>query len=362
MTEEIISSPAEIAAQKALSEMYECIRKRKNFRLEAGAGAGKTYSLIKALKLVISEQGTLLLRRKQHVACITYTNVATDEIVSRTDAHPVIQASTIHSFCWGLIKGFQPFLRAGITKIEAWNERLEETGGVGSRIIDYDLGHRKINDDHLFLHHDDILTLAVELLIQRKFRRVLTSRFPILFIDEYQDTNAEFAACIVKYFIDPCDGPLIGLFGDSWQKIYSGVSGLIENENLQFIGKEANFRSTKEIIHVLNKMRPDLPQEINDPDTSGSVAVFHSNNWAGTRRKGAHWEGDLPSEDAHVYLDKIRTQLTADGWDFSPEKTKILMLTHSLLGQEQNYRKIVAAFRYNESFVKKEISAYRIPR
>jgi DNA helicase-2/ATP-dependent DNA helicase PcrA len=110
MPEARVTNPAEEAAQRALDSVYTCIRERRSFRLEAGAGAGKTYSLVKALKFIINDQGASLLRQRQQVACITYTNVATDEILSRTDGHPAVLASTIHSFCWSLIKGFQPFL------------------------------------------------------------------------------------------------------------------------------------------------------------------------------------------------------------------------------------------------------------
>ena len=348
------TNPAEIAAQRALDEMFECIRARQSFRLEAGAGAGKTYSLVKALKLIINEQGTIIQRRSQQVACITYTNVATDEIISRTDGHPVIHASTIHSFCWDLIKGFQPALRAKVSEIDAWSEKLEEAGGVGTRRIDYDLGYRRVNETHLLLHHDDVLTLAVALMEQRKFRQILIARFPILLIDEYQDTNAGIAASVVEHFIGPGDGPLIGLFGDSWQKIYRDVSGLIEHANLRRIGKEANFRSVKEVVHMLNQMRPDLTQQVKDPSETGSVAVYHSNDWVGVRLSGSHWKGDLPPEDTHAYLDGLRARLIDEGWNFSPEETKILMLTHNVLAAEQNYGQIVRAFRYNDSFIKKE--------
>ncbi len=348
------TNPAEIAAQRALDEMFDCIRTRQNFRLEAGAGAGKTYSLIKALRLIINEQGTTLQRRSQQVACITYTNVATNEITSRTDGHPAIHSSTIHSFCWDLIKGFQPVLRAKVSEIDAWSEKLEEASGIGTRTIDYDLGYRRINETHLLLHHDDVLTLAVALMEQRKFRKILIARFPILLIDEYQDTNAGFADSIVEHFVGPSDGPLIGLFGDSWQKIYRDVSGLIEHVNLRRIGKEANFRSVKEVVHMLNQIRPDLPQEVKDPSATGSVAVYHSNDWVGVRRSGSHWKGDLPPEDTRAYLARLRARLADEGWEFSTEKTKILMLTHNVLAAEQNYGQIVRAFRYNDSFIKKE--------
>ncbi len=354
MAERVPNNPAEIAGQRALEEMFQCIHAGQNFRMEAGAGAGKTYSLINALRLIIDEQGTALQRRNQQVACITYTNVATDEIVSRTDGHPVVHASTIHAFCWGLISGFQPILREKVSEIDAWSEKLEEAGGIGARGVGYDLGYRRIKEDCLFLHHDDILTLTVALMKQQKFQQILAGRFPILFIDEYQDTNAAFSDSIIKHFIAPGVGPLIGLFGDSWQKIYRDGKGIVEHDNLRQIGKQANFRSASKIVDVLNAIRPALPQEVKDPDAAGSVAVFHSNNWVGERRCGAHWVGDLPAEDAHVYLKGLRSRLMDEGWDFSPEKTKILMLTHNVLAAEQNYVRIVRAFRYNESFVKKE--------
>lgn len=354
MPETTQRNPAEIAAQRALDEMYECIRTRQNFKLEAGAGAGKTYSLIKALQLIIDEQGVSLQRNKQKVACITYTNVATDEIISRTDGHPVVHASTIHSFCWSLIKGFQPQLRENVSEIDAWSDKLEEAGGIGIRVIDYDLGYRSINETQILLHHDDVLTLAVKLMDKPKFRRIFTTRFPILFIDEYQDTNANFANSIVQYYIASGEGPLIGLFGDSWQKIYGDGAGSINHENLRQIAKEANFRSVKEIVGVLNIIRSDLPQEVKNPSASGSVTVYHSNAWNGQRQTGSHWKGDLPAEVAHEYLQSLQQSLSDDGWDFAPQETKVLMLTHNLLAAEQNYTQIARAFRYNESFIKKE--------
>lgn len=354
MPETVQISPAEIAAQRALDEMFECIHECHDFRLEAGAGAGKTYSLVKALRHIIDEQGTALQRRNQQVACITYTNVATDEITSRTDGHPAVRASTIHAFCWDLIKNFQPALRTRIPEIKAWTSKLEEADGIGTIKIDYDLGYRRLSEAQLSLHHDDVLSLMVMLMDSSKFRDILTSRFPILFIDEYQDTNVGFAESLVEHFISTGDGPLIGLFGDSWQKIYRDGRGLIEHDNLRQIGKEANFRSVTEIVDVLNQMRPDLPQEVNDFNGTGTVGVYHSNGWEGTRRGGNHWKGDLPAEDAHAFLEGLREYLVGEGWNFSPEKTKILMLTHNVLAAEQDYSGIVAAFQYNDSFTKKE--------
>ena len=43
-------NPAEEAAKLTLERVFKAIDAKRCFRLEAGAGAGKTYTLIEALK------------------------------------------------------------------------------------------------------------------------------------------------------------------------------------------------------------------------------------------------------------------------------------------------------------------------
>lgn len=45
-----VLNPAEQASKETLSAMFLAIENNQCFRLEAGAGAGRTYSLIEALK------------------------------------------------------------------------------------------------------------------------------------------------------------------------------------------------------------------------------------------------------------------------------------------------------------------------
>lgn len=354
MTEVVTENPAEVAAQRALDEVFMCIRARKSFRLEAGAGAGKTYSLVKALQLIIDENGSQLVRSHQKVACITYTNVATDEVIKRTDGHAAIQASTIHSFCWELCKSFQAVLRLEVMSIPQLAEMINEVGQIGVRRIRYDLGYRRVTDTEILLHHDDVLKITVALMEYSKFRRVLSARFPVLFIDEYQDTDASLAQSLIRNFVETGEGPLVGLFGDSWQQIYRTGTGLIDHANLQLIGKEANFRSVSAVVDVLNRIRPDLPQQVSDPTAIGSARVYHSNSFIGPRQTGGHWGGDLPAGEAHSYLSELRETLTNAGWDLSPRKTKILMLTHNGLASEQHYSQILEVFEYKDSLLKKE--------
>ncbi len=356
MTADLVMNPAEQASEEALEKIRVCLSEGKSFLLEAGAGAGKTYSLIETLKYLIDDRGDDLVIKHQKIACITYTNVAADEITSRTDSHPAIHSSTIHAFCWSLIKSFQPFLREKIQEINAWTSKVEEASGIENQRVSYDLGYRRVDDSEITLHHDDVISLMVELMHVPKFIALFSKRYPILFIDEYQDTEIKFAETLKTCFLDTNVKTIIGFFGDHWQKIYGTGCGKIEHLNLKEIGKEANFRSVPVIVNSLNLLRVELPQQVCDPDAQGKVSVFHTNNWSGTRLTGNHWKGDLPSEASHEYLENIKLQLETEGWDFSLDKSKILMLTHNVLATEQGYKKLADVFRYKESFVKKENS------
>ena len=356
----IAMNPAKAAAEQSLGKLYECLNTGKSFLLEAGAGSGKTYSLVKALQHLIDSSGRDLARRSARIACITFTNVASDEIKSRIDSHPAVVTSTIHAFCWSLAKDFQPFLRSELGNLPKWAERLAEGGGVAGRDIEYELGFpsAKPEDSTITLHHDDVLAFMVKLMAQPKFRCLFATRYPVLFIDEYQDTNKDFVEAIRTHFLGKAGSPLIGFFGDHWQKIFPEGCGKVEHEALVIVEQKANFRSVVPVVEILNRMRPELPQACSDPASEGYAAVFHSNGWTGGARRtgqgGGHWTGDLPAAVAHAHLGALRAKLVNEGWDFSADKTKILMLTHNVLATEQGYDEIAKVFSRNESFIKKE--------
>ena len=71
----------------------------ESFKLNAGPGAGKTYWLINHIKNVVTNSHKLEVMKK--VACITYTNVGADTIISRLNmGHDVVDVCTIHSFLY----------------------------------------------------------------------------------------------------------------------------------------------------------------------------------------------------------------------------------------------------------------------
>ena len=63
-------------------QIYNCLNldEPKSFFLFAGAGSGKTRSLVEVLKRFRTENIDRLRRKAQKVAIITYTNAASNEI------------------------------------------------------------------------------------------------------------------------------------------------------------------------------------------------------------------------------------------------------------------------------------------
>lgn len=97
------------AETNALDLCKECIDAHRSFVLQGGAGSGKTESL-KELLLYIKQS-----QPQARVACITHTNAAVAEIVSRVgDRYPI---STIHSFLYGLIGDYKKNIKAVISAL-----------------------------------------------------------------------------------------------------------------------------------------------------------------------------------------------------------------------------------------------------
>src|SRR5258706_7513772 len=96
------------------NEIYEYLKplNHKSFYLFAGAGSGKTRSLVNVLKLFKKEYGINYKLHRKKIGIITYTNAAADEISRRMEHDSIFQVSTIHSFCWELIKNLNNDIKA----------------------------------------------------------------------------------------------------------------------------------------------------------------------------------------------------------------------------------------------------------
>lgn len=359
MSETAEANPAEIEAAAAWQTLKGCLDDGTSFVFEAGAGAGKTFSLVAALRYVLKQRTRELQRTHQKVACITYTNVARDMIIAQTDGDPSVYCETTHAFAWMLVSPFQKRLRELIRTLPGWADRIDELNAANITKIGYALGRRSIEDATANLHHDDVFPVFIELMQSAKFRNAVASQFPLILVDEYQDTNAKLVECLKDQFIGKPHAPQFGFFGDHWQKIYGDGCGSISHGTLKRIDKKANFRSAKIIVDCLNLIRPELAQAVKDATAPGEVHVFHTNGWRGKRLTANHWQGDLPTAEAARALSSVRTELESIGWDFESD-TKVLMLTHRALATEMGYSSMRNVFKFNDSFARKanEVIAY----
>jgi DNA helicase-2/ATP-dependent DNA helicase PcrA len=350
-------SPAVVAAQEAQTRLEECLGQARSFRLEAGAGAGKTYSLVAALKTIITEKGTELMHAGQQVACITYTEVARLEIANEIEEHPAILVNTIHGFGWSFISRFQKTLRELVAATESYAEAVEAAGGVHGQVVEYNLGYFSIDEKKITLHHDDVPRFLGAMISNLKFKRIFKSLYPVLFVDEYQDTDPAVMEALSEHFFALGDGPVVGLFGDHWQTIFRKDHRLLELPNVEGIDKGSNFRSVPAIVDVLNRLRPELFQHVNNVNGQGEARFYHTNEFAGDRVDSRNGKKELPDAEHAAAVGRVRSILQADGWDFDPQKTKILMLTHNAIAAERGYPNLARIFDRNEAFAKKEDAA-----
>lgn len=330
---------AKAEADKVEAQIINVVQKGHSFRVEAGAGSGKTYSLNQVIEWLQANKWDEFRRKKQNIACITYTNAAVDVIAARLTNDSFIIPSTIHAFAWNSIKQYQAFLINIVTTDS--NYISEEGDFYEISEVKYTLGHRYNENGVLYLRHDDVLNLFCLLLDNNKFRQLFAKKYPIILIDEYQDSYRPIVERFLQYFIANGTGPQFGFFGDAWQTIYQSnkACGNIEHENLEVIKKGANFRSAPRIVEILNRLRPDLPQTSAIDNDQGEVIVITCNDYTGDRRSERNFKDDLPLVELKERLSKVTHKIT----QVSPpqESLKILMITHNVLAAQQGYDKLM---------------------
>lgn len=325
---------AKAEADKVDAHIIEVLQSGRSFRVEAGAGSGKTYSLNKVLEWIAANKLAEYRQKRQTVICITFTNAAVDVIKNRLPNDPAIVPSTIHSFAWNAIKQYQSFLINACKN----NPNLASLIPANTAIteVTYNLGHRSITGGILSLYHDDVLNLFCCLLKNAKFRRIFANKYPLILIDEYQDTYKAIIDNFIEYFISRNTGPQFAFFGDAWQTIYDSRScGLIDHKNLEIIKKGSNFRSAPKIVQLLNKLRPDLPQQSAIDDFAGEVIAITCDDYNGLRQTNRTFKDDLPTEEFQARLNTLIQKIKAKTPETDTLKT--LMITHKVLATQQGY-------------------------
>lgn len=330
-------------------EIQDCLTKGQSFLLDAGAGAGKTYSLVSALRLILGDKTKkqTLTANGQSVACITFTNVAKDEILERIGHDPLVRVSTIHEFLWEAIGEHQSALKKAIIKYNAQlkgtSRRKKDPDELAAALPNVKVNYSDTGTNLLKgrLHHDDLLSVALLMFAENPMLSKLTSaQYPYLFIDEYQDTSPSVISAVLGYLLPQATkGFQLGLFGDKMQNIYHGGEhagvGEIPAElakHLRPIVKGENRRCSKAVIEVLNKIRTDIKQFPSADNVDGEAYYIHP---------GMGGANGLTR--AMAYIEEL-------GWDLSTEHSKELYLTHRLISRKAGYDDLLSVYDTRASF------------
>ena len=279
----------------------------KSFLLFAGAGSGKTRTLVNVLQKIKNNHKEKLLKKNQKVAVITFTNAACEEIKHRLQYDSTFHVSTIHSFAWELIKPFtkdikiflQEKLKNDISDLKLkLSKAIKETSKENYK-IDINKKENRLNSlDEInyfiyspieiligkgTLNHSEVIEIFTKFLSEFKLmKNILTTEFPILFIDECQDTQRELLKSLIQTQQNNKETFCLGLFGDSMQQIYSsGYSELTNNlpEDWKKPCKINNYRCPSRIVNLINKINKtynsnNYIEQIAQKNQTGIVRVF----------------------------------------------------------------------------------------
>lgn len=351
---------------KVDSGIQKCLKEKtkESFITFAGAGSGKTYSLEKALQFTRAQHEDNFKREGKRVAVITFTNNAADEISERIEHSPIFAISTIHSFCWSMIGGFNlditEWYRATIpTEIEELieQERRGRTGAASDarkqriarlserlewleepREFTYD--PNGINASQNSLSHADVLKIFSYLLSSKPLMaQIVSTKFPFLFIDESQDTDRAVVAAVLQLQDAMSDHITIGMFGDVMQRIFgSGEPELGKSIPVRWreFDKSMNHRSAKRIVGLGNQIRKEddgRQQLAKDGTIDGQLKFFLLP--ADTANK----------EGVEAKIRKTMAEHTEDeGWkDTEEQETAVLFLEHKMASRRMGFHALADA-------------------
>ncbi|MCG9707456.1 UvrD-helicase domain-containing protein [Pseudoalteromonas xiamenensis] len=278
-----------------------------SFLLFAGAGSGKTRTLVNVLEHVKQNDLHRYIDIGAKIAVITYTNAACDEIKHRLQFDPAFKVSTIHSFAWDLIKPFtqdiREFLKNRLTvQIRELDEKIGKardpngkTAVQNAKSRDSKINRLKVLDsiteftysptsgkpERDALNHTEVIAIASEFIANSPLmHKLLTNRFPVLLIDESQDTDKHLMNALIIVQKNYKRKFALGLFGDMMQRIYGGGKEDLDSslpDDWEQPAKLINYRCPKRIVTLINAIRFDVDkvqQEPKDNATDGLVRLF----------------------------------------------------------------------------------------
>ena len=357
---------------------------RKSFFLFAGAGSGKTYSLVLLLKKIHNSIGKDLLLQGKNVAVITFTNAATDEIINRLDYSPIFHISTIHSFVWDVIKYYQADIKRLYCfyieeDLKALEKKLEETENKTtktylSNVEKFEYQKERLakaqiiekfvynpngsNPEYNALKHAEVIKISAQMILENKMlQRIIAQRYPILLIDESQDTKKELIDTFFEIQRNFADIFTLGLLGDQKQRIYADGKENIEDSipvGWEKPVKRMNYRCAKRIIQLANNIGKDIDihaeQRPREDANDGLIRLFVIQ-----QREG------LNKDEIEQNVMRIMSEQTQDAkWTAIGTEVKVLTLEHMMAARRLGFSRFFAPLykvsKYQMTFLQGSVS------
>ena len=261
----------------------------RSFFLFAGAGSGKTRTLVEVLRRLTgvvahgpgSRFASRIRARGQSIRVITYTRNAVAVITGRLGDNDLTEVSTIHAFCWDLITGFDNDIREALLDLNAKAIQQAQLAAAARKrgptakdeetIADLEEKARNLRSTPRFIYNPDrntygegalqhaqVLAAAAWLLEARPtLRRTLADRHPVILIDESQDTMSGMLGALMQVAGETPSMLTLGLLGDHRQRIYmeghKDLPSLIP-DNWTLPKLEMNHRSQQRIVDLINRI------------------------------------------------------------------------------------------------------------
>lgn len=351
-------------------EIRQCFSKDtpKSFFMFAGAGSGKTRSLINTLTFLDKEMGEKLSAHAKQVAVITYTNAACDEISRRLHYKPIFAVSTIHSFLWELIKNYQTDIKKWVIESvkkdiadlnekqskgrggDAAAKRVEEIRRKMARLAKIETVKRfsyNPNGDNVgydSLNHSEVVKMGSEFIATEKtMQEILIGKYPILLIDESQDTKKELVDALLAVYEKYKANFIIGMFGDTMQRIYmDGKDNLAKciPDEWEKPKKIMNHRSTTRIVDLANTIRMTIDgqrQRARSDSETGTVRLFVAES-----ASDKEWVEQRAAE--------IMAEKTNDTDWLDASKYKSLILEHHMAARRFGFSNLYTPLNESKSF------------
>ena len=357
---------------------------RKSFFLFAGAGSGKTYSLVLLLKRIRDGIGKSLLLQGKNVAVITFTNAATNEIINRLDYSPIFHVSTIHSFVWDVIQYYQTDIKkiycqhiqedieeleakvnkaknkttktylSNIEKFELKKEQLEKAKSIEKFVYN----PNSSNTEYNALVHAEVIKIAAQMIIRHPMlQRIIAQQYPILLIDESQDTKKELVDAFFEIQKNFGDIFTLGLLGDQKQRIYADGKDNMESflpDGWEKPVKRMNYRCAKRIIQLANTIGMGIDnhaeQTPREDADDGFVRLFV-----------VQQHDDINKDEVEQTIMRIMSEHTHDDkWSGESADVKILTLEHMMaarrLGFDCFYSPFAKVSKYQMTLLQGSVS------